>query len=120
MVSAAGTCLVITCVRILTSYTCLKRICSADFLSSKNVTALRCIRHRDIINQQYERMVFFGPMCASDRDFASHGAAPFLEWAAEFNDRLLEDLQRQQAESLLPDIPNQMPSVSKISFREIL
>ena len=92
----------------------------ADFLSSKNVTALRCIRHRDVLKQRYERMAYFGPMCASEVDLPLHSDASFMEWAAGFNEKLLEDLQRQQAESLQPDSPGQMPTVGSTSFREVL
>ena len=72
------------------------------------------------MDQQYERMAYFGPMCASERDLASHGDASFTEWAAGFNQRLLEQLERQQAETLQPNVPDQMRSVDKISFRDIL
>ena len=84
------------------------------------MTALRCIRHRDVLAQRFERMAYFGPMCASEYDAAAHSDAAFVEWAAGYNEKLLEDWQRQQAESLQPGVPGHMPSVGKTSFRDIL
>ena len=84
------------------------------------MTALRCIRHRDVLAQRYERMAYFGPICASEFDLAQHSDAAFVEWAAGYNQKLLEDWQRQQANTLKPDVSAQMPSVGKTSYRDIL
>ena len=90
-------------------------------MSSTNATALRCIRRRDALDHQYERMAFFGELCAEDGPDLVHYSSPaFMDFSARFHEKLLEEMQQADASLHSNTLGQSVPSGDTISFRETL
>lgn len=90
----------------------------AEFLNPSQPAALRCLRRRDVQQQHFELMAFFGEMCAEDCDLAAHHMPEFLEasglYYEQLNQKLKED--QEQPQGRMPELPKPF---GKVSFREV-
>ena len=79
---------------------------------------MRCIRQRNVQEQHFQVMAYFGEMCAEDIDLPSFHTEDFLAASALYHE---EAIRREEEQRQIPLVPGpQIPIPGgRISFRDL-